>query len=124
MIRDTRPYGSHRVLRPFLDAYFVVADTLARRKPEAAFEADAFLDQCLRVGRQYLLQRRVLSPDAVSKTLFESGLRLARNRGLVDPGPADLAERRRAFAAEIRDALRRVEIIEALAAARRAGMSA
>jgi glycerol-3-phosphate O-acyltransferase len=124
MIRDTRPYGAHRVLRPFLDAYYVVADTLARRPADAAFEAGPFLDECLRVGRQYLLQRRVLSPDAVSKTLFESGLRLAKNRGLVEPGAAELAERRRAFAAEIADALRRVEIIEALAAARRAGMAA
>jgi glycerol-3-phosphate O-acyltransferase len=123
MIRETRPYGAHRVLRPFLDAYLIVADTLSRRSPNAAFEAGPFLEQALRLGRQYLLQRRVRSPESVSKTLFETGLRLARNRGLVEPGPADLAERRRAFAAELRDAIRRVEIVEALAAARRAGMT-
>jgi glycerol-3-phosphate O-acyltransferase len=123
LIRETWPYGAHRVLRPFLDAYYVVADTLRRRPVDATFEQAAFLDQCLRVGRQYLLQRRVLSPESVSKMLFETGLRLARNRGLVELGTPDLAERRKAFADEIRDALRRVEIIEALAAARRAGMT-
>jgi glycerol-3-phosphate O-acyltransferase len=73
VIRETRASGAHRVLRPFPDAYHVVADTLAHRPPDDAFEAAAFLDQCLRVGRQYLLQRRVLAPGSVSKMPFETG---------------------------------------------------
>jgi glycerol-3-phosphate O-acyltransferase len=122
MVRDIRPFSAHRVLRPFLDAYDVVADALSRRSSTAAFEPAAFSDECLRLGRQYLLQGRVRSPESVSKTLFETAVRLARNRALVEAGPPGLAGRRRAFAAEVRDAIRRVEIVEALAAARRAGL--
>jgi glycerol-3-phosphate O-acyltransferase len=54
--------------------------------------------------------------------LIETALRLAGNRGLLEPGPADLAERRRAFAEEIRDVIRRIDAIDALAASRRAGL--
>ena len=124
LIRRIRPFSSHRVLRPFLDAYDVAADALARRSPTEPLERGDFADECLRLGRQYLLQGRVRSPESVSKVLFETALRLARNRRLVDPGAPDLAERRRAFAAEIREAIRRLDAIEALAAARRAGVGA
>jgi glycerol-3-phosphate O-acyltransferase len=110
------------VLRPFLDAYDVVADALARRPSTAEFEQGAFLDECLRLGRQYVLQGRVRSPESVSKPLFEVGIRVARNRRLLDPGLPGLAGLRRALATEVRDAIRRVEAVEALAAARRAGI--
>jgi glycerol-3-phosphate O-acyltransferase len=122
MVRDIRPFAAHRVLRPFLDGYDVVADALARRSPAAEFEQGPFVDDCLRLGRQYLLQGRVKSPGSISKPLFETAVRLAANRGLVEPGGQGLSGRRKEFAAEVRDALRRVEIIEALAAARRAGL--
>jgi len=134
LLQGLRPYSAHRVLRPFLDAYFVVADALARRPAEQPVEKAPFLEECLHLGRQYLLQGRVRSPESVSKTLFETGLRLADNRGLVEPAgdggdetaqsPQGLAERRRGFALEVTDAARRVDAIDALAAARRAGLSA
>jgi glycerol-3-phosphate O-acyltransferase len=126
MIQGIRPFSAHRVLRPFLDAYDVVADALARRGTAEPFDKDDFVDGCLRLGRQYLLQGRVRSPESVSKALFETALRLAANRDLVEPPPlevAGLAGRRRAFATEVQEARRRVEIVEALAAARRAGLS-
>ncbi len=125
MVQGIRPFSAHRVLRPFLDAYDVVADALARRSTKEPFDKGDFIDSCLRLGRQYLLQGRTRSPESVSNTLFETALRVAANRDLVEPRSEDtgLAGRRRAFAAEVREALRRVEIIEALAAARRAGLS-
>jgi glycerol-3-phosphate O-acyltransferase len=76
----------------------------------------------LPLGKQYHLQRRIRSAESVSKVLFESALRLARNRGLLDSGVPNLPERRRAFAREIREAVRRVDAIDALAASRRAGL--
>jgi glycerol-3-phosphate O-acyltransferase len=99
-----------------------VADALLREKPDAAFDQGAFLDRCMRLGKQYLLQHRIQSAESVSKVLFETALKLARNRGLLDAGAADLAERRKAFADEIRDAIRRVDAIELLAQSRVAGL--
>jgi len=58
----------------------------------------------------------------VSQVLVRSAQRLAENRGLLTSGDPELATRRRAFAQEIRDALRRVDAIQALAATRRAGL--
>src|SRR5207245_10950787 len=89
---------------------------------EAAREAEAFLRACLALGQQYVLQRRILSPESVSQVLFATALSLARNRGLVDPGAPDLVERRRAFAEELRQGTRRVDAVDALVAARHAGL--
>src|SRR5262249_46705589 len=121
MVRSFRPFTAHRVLRPFLHAYLVVADALVLEKPDATFEQNAFLERCLALGKQYLLQRRIQSAESVSKVLFETALKLARNRELLDPGP-DVVERRRAFADEIRAAIRRADAIEVLAQSRVAGL--
>ena len=89
--------------------------------PSHALRRGGLPSECLGVGKQYHLQRRIRSAESVSKVLFETALRLARNRGLLDPGAPDLAERRRAFADEIRAAVRRIDAIDALAASRRRG---
>ena len=74
------------------------------------------------LGRQYHLQRRIHSAASVSQVLFRNALQLAENRGLLDASAPDLVERRRAFAAELRGVVRRVEAIDALVASRRAGL--
>jgi glycerol-3-phosphate O-acyltransferase len=74
------------------------------------------------VGRQYHLQRRIHSADSISQVLFQSALRLAENRDLLDAGQPDVQARRAAFADEIRSALRHVDVVDALAASRRAGV--
>jgi len=121
MVRRIRPFSAHRVLRPFLESYRVVADGLARRDPAATFDEPAFIASSLALAQQYQLQRRLHSGESVSKVLFATAVRLAKNRKLVDPGP-DVAERRQRFADDIRDTLRRVDAISALAQARRAGL--
>ena len=54
--------------------------------------------------------------------LFGNALRVAKNRELLAAGGGDVGENRRAFAAEIREALRRIDAIDALVRARRAGL--
>jgi hypothetical protein len=62
------------------------------------------------------------SAESVSQVLFGNALRLARNRQLLAPPGDGLREGRVAFASEVRDALRRVDAIDALVRARRAGL--
>ncbi|WP_055404085.1 MULTISPECIES: lysophospholipid acyltransferase [unclassified Mycobacterium] len=109
---------AHLVLRPFLDAYHIVADRLAAYDDES-FDEGAFLAECLEVGKQWELQRRIASAESRSMELFKTALRLARHRELVD-GFEDLtiANRRREFADEIATAVRRVNAIAGLAGAR------
>ncbi|WP_322861047.1 lysophospholipid acyltransferase [Mycobacterium europaeum] len=109
---------AHLVLRPFLDAYHIVADRLAAYDDES-FDEDAFLTECLEVGKQWELQRRMASAESRSMELFKTALRLARHRELVDGfEDLDIARRRREFADEIATAVRRVNAIAALAGAR------
>ncbi|MGH7790492.1 MAG: 1-acyl-sn-glycerol-3-phosphate acyltransferase, partial [Candidatus Binatia bacterium] len=122
LVRHFKPFNAHRVLRPFLEAYRLVSDALERQPGAQAIEETAFLATCLALGKQYLLQRRIRRAESVSKVLFGTALRLARNRGLLEPGAADLLDRRRAFAAEIRAVIRRIDAIDALAASRLAGL--
>lgn len=108
---------AHLVLRPFLDAHHIVADRLAAYEG-GSFDEDVFLAECLEVGKQWELQRRIASAESRSMELFKTALRLARHRELVD-GP-DVAQRRREFAAEIATAIRRVNEIAELARLRSA----
>jgi glycerol-3-phosphate O-acyltransferase len=122
LLRTVKPFNAHRVLRPFVEAYQVVGDTLEARDPAVPFDEEAFLRLCMGLGKQYQLQRRMRSAESVSRVLYRTALQLARNRELVDPGSPDLEERRHAFAEEIRAVARRIEAIDALAASRRAGL--
>ncbi|OMC43145.1 glycerol-3-phosphate acyltransferase [Mycobacterium sp. IS-1264] len=109
---------AHLVLRPFLDAYHIVADRLASHEDES-FDEQAFLTECLEVGKQWELQRRIASAESRSMELFKTALRLARHRELVDGFEyPDIAERRRQFADEIATAIRRVNAIAELARTR------
>jgi glycerol-3-phosphate O-acyltransferase len=121
MIQRMRPFLSHRVLRPFLESYRVVADQLARISPGIEIDQKRLLKDCLGLGRQYALQKRIHAADSVSEALFQTALRLAENRGLLGRGDESLSEARKRFADEIDDTLRRVDIVVALAASRRAG---
>lgn len=100
MITDAPFLISPTVLPTFLEAYFIVADRLAARPAGAAIEEKGFLDECMSVGHQYVLQQRVMHPECLSRELFGNALRLAANRELLAPGGADLASRRGAFARE------------------------
>jgi glycerol-3-phosphate O-acyltransferase len=121
LLRTFRPFAAHLVLRPFLEAYRVVAEALETSPPGEEPQEEALLARCLGLGKQYRLQRRIGSGESVSKVLFATALRLARNRQLME-GPASLAASRTAFAAELREWIRRVDAIDALAASRRAGL--
>jgi glycerol-3-phosphate O-acyltransferase len=122
LLRAFRPFSAHRVLRPFLEAYRLVGDHLERWDVAAPFDEARFVGECTGLGRQYHLQQRIRSTASVSQVLIRTALKLADNRGLLDPAESELAARRREFAEEIRLAIRRVDAIETLAASRRVGL--
>jgi glycerol-3-phosphate O-acyltransferase len=112
----------HRVLGSFLEAYMVVADRLTAH-PAGPVDEKPFLDECIGVGRQYRLQQRIHSAESISKELFKNALSLAAGRGLLaDPGSdpdaaAEIARKRDAFAAELREVVDRADSLRRLAAA-------
>jgi glycerol-3-phosphate O-acyltransferase len=124
LLRGLRPLTSFLILRPFIEAYRVVADVLISfAGDDVPADAD-LLRRCLGLGKQYHLQKRLRNGESVSNVFFANGLRLAGNRGLMRGGSSDMVERRAAFAAELRETVRRIDAIEALAAGRRTGLLA
>jgi len=115
-LESSEPLVAHLVLRPFLEAYQVVADRLAAwEDDDEPFDETRFLDECLRVGRQWALQKRLASEESVSLELFKPALRLAEHRDLIQSGGPGTAERRADFLREIREAVRRLDVIAELA---------
>jgi glycerol-3-phosphate O-acyltransferase len=118
-------YVANLVLRPFVDAYLVVADRLAAAGDSAVNEADV-LDEALRVGQQWELERRIASAESVSLELYRTGLRLARHRGLLGGEGADtaypgesLGARRAAFLVELQDVATQLDTIARITQASR-----
>ena len=122
LIRNFRPFTSHRVLRPFLDAYRLVGDQLERWDPDTEVDESRFVAECMGLGKQYHLQGTIHSAASVSQVLIKTALKLAANRGLLKTGAPDQREQRREFAEEIHAGVRRIDAIDALAASRRAGI--
>jgi glycerol-3-phosphate O-acyltransferase len=116
LLSQMRPLVSQIMVRPFVEAYGLVADVLASDVGADGDDA-AVTGRALGLGRQYVAQDRLRSSESVSVLLFQNGLALMRNRGLFEPGE-DLEKRRVAFLAELRDLLRRLDRIEDLAIGR------
>lgn len=118
LLAGMRPLVSHVIVRPFVEAYRLVADVLVADDSVVSDIFDVSDEEISRralgLGRQYVAQRRLRSSESVSVLLFQTALQLARNRGLFEPGP-DLAERREAFLTELRHLVRRLDQIEDLA---------
>jgi glycerol-3-phosphate O-acyltransferase len=112
LLAGMRPLVSHVVVRPFVEAYRIVADVLAH--DDGLSDEAEVVRRALGLGRQYVAQRRLRSSESVSALLFQTAVQLVRNRGLLEPGD-DLAARRAAFLAELRDLIRRLDQIENLA---------
>ena len=109
---------AHRVLRSFLEAYFIVADRLAEQPVDRKVDKKALTEECVAVGRQYLLQQRLRNPECVSREIFGNALALAANRGLLGEGGPDLVKRRQDLADELRAAVLAVDAIDSLDQAR------
>jgi len=100
---------AHLVLRPFVDAYRVLAEELVNLGPDRRVDERQLLKRCLRLGRQWSLQHRI-TEESVSGEMFSTAVKMARHRGLVDPeGHADdLAARRTDLVAELDDLQRSI----------------
>jgi glycerol-3-phosphate O-acyltransferase len=100
---------AHLVLRPFVDAYRVVAEELVNLGTGGGVDEQELLKRCLRLGRQWALQHRI-TEESVSGEMFSTALKMARHRGLLDPegGADNIADRRSALVAELDDLQRSI----------------
>lgn len=121
LIRRFQPLLGHAALLPFVEAYIVVFEQLARLKEGEELDRKSCVEQGLVDGRQAYILRRISSEASIGKILFENGYKLAAHLGLTGLTDRNAIARRKAMLADLRSLARRMERmrIEVLAAAER-----
>jgi glycerol-3-phosphate O-acyltransferase len=110
-----QPRMANSVLLPFVEAYRVVADVLARQPLSDTLSEKDCVQKSLAYGRQAYLQRRISSEASIGKLLFGNAYRLMDNLDLVQGQDEDLPERRLQLAQSFRELQRRIERVRAAA---------
>jgi glycerol-3-phosphate O-acyltransferase len=109
ILRAKRPLIGPAVLRPYFEAYEIVADVL--RDEPAEIDEKELTKKALGVGNQYVAQNRIRSTEAVSALLFATARQVVADQHLLEPA-ADLRERRTVFRDELRGVLRDMDMVE------------
>ncbi len=104
LLRTSGPLWAHLVIRPFLEAYSVAASQLTHSS-QTTLDEKATIKRSLALGRQMLLQRRIIGPESISAEQFRTCLDLAGHRGLLDGIAGEVRRKREEFAAEINDTI-------------------
>jgi glycerol-3-phosphate O-acyltransferase len=107
----SKPHLAHIILRPFFDAYRVVADQLARWPHDREVDQDMLLERCLGYGQQQVLQANLHSAESVTLELFRNALKLADNKGLLAGTGRGLREQRKVFAEHLRQIIDDLETL-------------
>ncbi|SEH72926.1 glycerol-3-phosphate acyltransferase [Mycolicibacterium rutilum] len=109
LLRVKSPLLAGAMLRPFFEAYSIVADVL--RDAPAEIDEKELTRRALGLGNQYVAQNRVRSNESVSALLFATARQVVADQHLLEPA-ADLQERRLAFRDELRAILRDMDKVE------------
>ena len=115
MLTGMRPLLAHATLLPFVEAYSVVFDLLARLGENDSLQEDECVSQALKAGKQAYLQRRITSEASIGKLLFQNGYKLAENLELTSGGPDGLGQRRIQLLRDFKELSRKLERIRLMA---------
>ncbi|MEM9254068.1 MAG: glycerol-3-phosphate 1-O-acyltransferase [Pseudomonadota bacterium] len=121
LLRGMTPLIAHVTLLTYTEAYSVVAMMLARLDTAATIAEEECVADALKFGRQAYLQRRISSESSIGKLLFRNGYKMLDSRGLTDVSQPKLADKRNAQVRDLRDILRRLDLIRAIGVASRGG---
>jgi glycerol-3-phosphate O-acyltransferase len=97
------PLFGQSILRSFIEAYGILGRLLLSRGWRGVTKESepALVEACLARGRELLMRREISTETALSQPLFETALRLASHRQLLEGDAEGLTQRRQAFAAEL-----------------------
>jgi glycerol-3-phosphate O-acyltransferase len=119
LLNRMTPLVSHVTLLIYTEAYTVVTTLVAGAEHVETLEEDACVNAALKFGRQAYLQRRISSEASIGKLLFRNAFKMLQSRRLTDAREANVAERRREQSRQLRDLLRRLDLIRAIGVATR-----
>ncbi|QFU77286.1 glycerol-3-phosphate 1-O-acyltransferase [Halioglobus maricola] len=119
LLQNMAPLVAHVTLLTYAEAYSVVAAMLARKEAHESVEQAECIADALTYGRQAYLQRRISSESSIGKLLFKNAYKMLQGRELTEGGPDSLKERRVELSRELRELLRRIDVIRAIGVASR-----
>lgn len=113
VLLDTmKPRVAHAVLRPFAEAYMLVADLAEEYGDDALPDRSQLVEEALKVGRQAYMQRRITSLESIGKLMFSNGYDLLENLGLSKSVIRGLSMRRSAFVDELQQINQGLQLIQ------------
>lgn len=119
LLGDMYPLVAHSTLLPFVEAYRVVADMLARLPASETMEQKPTVEKALKYGRQAYLQRRISSEASIGKILFENAFTQFSHQSLTDAGEASLEQNRKSCARNLHELSHRLERVRVISVALR-----
>lgn len=119
LLNSMTPLVAHVALLIYAEAYSVVAAMAARLDHTQTLDEASCVSDALKFGRQAYLQRRISSEASIGKLLFKNGFKMLHSRQLTDAGEPGLTERRLAQSQQLRELLRRLDLIRAIGVASR-----
>ncbi len=114
LLNQMTPLVSHVTLLTYTEAYSVVAALTARLNDAESLDEETCVTSALKFGRQAYLQRRISSESSIGKLLFKNGFKMLQSRQLIEAGDSTIVEKRMNQVQELRDLLRRLELIRAI----------
>lgn len=120
VLAKMRPLVAHATLLPYIEAYGIVAEVLARLDPGDGIDEKECVAMSLKYGQQLYLQQRITSKASIAKLLFTNGYNLFTNKGLTIGGDTAAADQRNIVLQEFSALSERLERIRAFAQSRRA----
>ena len=104
-----QPLVGHAVFMPFVEAYTIVLDILARQQLGQTVNRASCVEAALKEGRQAYLLRRISSEASIGKILFENGYKMAASQEIAGETTEAVIAKRKALLGEFRELSRRME---------------
>ncbi|NND67337.1 MAG: hypothetical protein HKN19_07110 [Halioglobus sp.] len=111
-LKQAPPRFGHAIFRSLAEAYYILAISLRSLDDAPIPDRKVFTANLMDRGREMLLRKQVSTESALSRDIFDTALRLAENRKLLNADEDDLVERREGFASEALDILTAVNLLQ------------
>lgn len=115
LLRGMKPLIAHACLKPYVEAYRIMADVFARLPANETLEEKAAMSAAFKYGRQAYLQRRISSKASIGQILFKNAYKVMNGYEVVEAGEPALVEKRKNISKQFRALSHRIEQIRALA---------
>ncbi|MEX1667133.1 1-acyl-sn-glycerol-3-phosphate acyltransferase [Zhongshania arctica] len=118
LLAGITPILGHGTLRPFIEAYLVLARALRMQAEGEISDPKQLINHALTLGKQRVLQKRIHCEESVSGSYFENAIKIADNQNLLKAG-GDAVDGRQRWLEDLREISANVRFLASMADAKR-----